>query len=210
MNLYLKDIFLYLFPLLLITWLVFKIARFVGLFRMKAEIIKPVMILISVAATLYPFTGLSLAGYLLSLNPNFSIGSTALVFVFLWKALGGKQLLSDRDILWFSVFNVVVALCLYSSYMGFVRFDLYNQGYGFSAWFVIMILLTVILFIVRNPLSYIFIAYIIAFNLRLLNSDNLYDYVTDGILFLISVGLIVSSIMKIVARGLLGSRSSHS
>ncbi len=169
--------------------------------------VKPVMILISVVATLYPFAGLSLAEYLLSLNPNFSIGSTALVFVFLWKELGGKRLLSDKNILWFSVFNIVVALCLYSSYMGFVRFDLYNQGYGFSAWFVIMISLTVILFIVRNPLSYIFIAYIMAFNLRLLYSDNLYDYITDGILFLISVGLIVSWIMKIFTRGLHASRS---
>lgn len=207
MNPYLKEIFVHLFPLLLTTWAVFKVARLLGLFRMKTEIIKPVMILISVVVTLYPFTGLSLAEYMLSLNPNFSVGSTALIFVFFWKESGGKQLLSDRDILWFSVFNVVVALSLYSSYMGFVRFDLYNQGYGFSAWFVIMVSLTVILFIVRNPLSYIFIAYIIAFNLRLLHSDNFYDYVTDGILFLISLGLIVSSILKIFTRGLLGLRS---
>ena len=207
MNPYLKDVFVYLFPLLLITWAVFKIARFVGLLRLKAEIIKPVMILISGVVTLYPFTDLSLAEYLLSLNPNFSIGSTVLVFVFLLKELGGKQLLSDRNILWFSVFNVVVSLCLYASYMGFVRFDLYNQGYGFSAWFVIMLILTVILFIVRNRLSYIFIAYIMAFNLRLLYSDNFYDYITDGILFLISLVLMVSSLMKILTRDLLISRS---
>lgn len=200
MNPYFKDIFVYLFPLLFITWVVFKIAHFVGLFRLKAEIIKPIMILISVVATLYPFTGLSLAEYLLSLNPNFSIGSSTLVFLFLLKELGGKQLLSDRNLLWFSVFNVIVALCLYTSYMGFVRFDLYYQGYGFSAWFIIMLILTVILFIVRNHLSYIFIAYIIAFNLRLLYSDNFCDYIIDGILFLFSVGLLVSSLKRLLLR----------
>lgn len=204
---YLKEIFVHLFPLLLIIWVVFKIARFLGLFRMKAEIIKPIMIMLSAVVTLYPFTGLSLAEYLLSLNPNFSVGSTALIFVVLWKESGGKQLLSDKDILWFSVYNIVVALCLYASYMGFVRFDLYFHGYGFSAWFVIMFALTVILFLVRNPLSYIFIAYIIAFNLRLLDSDNFHDYITDGILFLISVGLLVSSIVKIFTKGLLSART---
>ena len=207
MNPYLKDIFVYLFPLLLITWVVFRITRLVGLFRMKAEIIKPVMIFISVVATLYPFTRLSLAEYLLSLNPNFSIGSIVLFVVFLWKEIGGKQLLSDKDILWFSVFNVAVALCLYASYMGFAEFDLYYQGYGFSTGFVIMLILTVMLFIVRNRLSYIFIAYIIAFNLRLLYSDNFYDYITDGILFLISVGLLVSSFLKMFTGGVLSSRS---
>lgn len=70
------------------------------------------------------------------------------------------------------------------------------MGYGFSYLFVIVAIITIALFLFRSPLSYIFIAYIIAFDLKLLHSDNFFDYMIDAILFLISLGIVISNVLK--------------
>ncbi len=191
MNPSFSEFFAFLFPLLFITWVVYGIASFTGVLRLKEQMVKPAIIVISVVITLYPFAGFSLAEYLLSLNPNYSVGSIALLSVILWKELGGKQLLPEKDILWFCIWNVVVSLFLFASYLGFIDFDLYDLGYRFSVLFFLTALLTILFFLFRSPLSYIFIGYILVFDLRLLHSDNFFDYITDGVLFLISMGLLV-------------------
>lgn len=191
-----RGYFEFLFPLLLITWTILWIARFTNALDFMGKIGKPLVIASSVFITLYPFTGLSLAEYFLSLNPNYSIGSIMFFFIVIWKEFGRKPLLSYKNLLQFSIWNVGVSLCLFISYLGFVDFDLYAMGYGFSFWFVVTALLTIILTLLRNPLSFIFIFYIISFDLKLLYSNNFFDYITDGVLFLISLGIIVFSIVK--------------
>jgi hypothetical protein len=172
------------------------ICRLTGILGLMGQLGRPVIITLSAVLTFYPLSGLSLADYILSLNPNYSIGSVALFFVLLWGQFGWRPLLSQKDLLWFSIWNVVVSLCLYISYLGFISFDLYPLGYKFSALFIISALLTAILFLFHNPLSYIFITYIAAFNLKLLSSDNFFDYITDGILFIISLSIVIYYIAK--------------
>ncbi len=198
MDIAIKGYFEFLFPLLLVTWAMLGIVRFTKALDFMGKIGKPVIIVFSVFITLYPFTGLSLADYLLSLNPNYSIGSIVFFFLFVWKKFGRKPLLSHKNLLQFSIWNVGVSLCLFASYLGFVDFDLYAMGYGFSFWFVVTALLTIILILLRNPLSFIFILYIISFDLKLLYSNNFFDYITDGVLFLISLGIVVFSVVKIL------------
>lgn len=167
------------------------ICRLAGILGLMGQLGRPVIITLSTVLTFYPLSGLSLADYILSLNPNYSIGSVVLFFILLWRQFGWRPLLSQKDLLWFSIWNVVVSLCLYISYLGFISFDLYPLGYGFSTLFLITASLTIMLFLLHSPLSYIFIAYIAAFNLKLLPSDNFFDYITDGILFLISLGIVI-------------------
>ncbi len=81
---------------------------------------------------------------------------------------------------------------VFSSYLGLVPYDLYALGYGFSPWFVFMAIITLLLVWAGNPLSLIFLAAIAAFNLKLLPSGNFFDYLTDGFLLILSVGVLVS------------------
>jgi hypothetical protein len=146
---------------------------------------------LSAIITIVPMGGLSLADYILSLNPNFSLGSLALVVVLLWPKFTGRPLLSSKNLWMFCLWNVVVSTVLFSSYLGFITYDMYAGGYHFSLWFIIIALITLMAVWSWNPLSVIFVAYIAAFNLKLLPSANFFDYITDGFLLVLSLGLLV-------------------
>lgn len=184
-----KDYFQLLFPFLLITWIIFSVGSWTKVLQPGKGLHRLLGLALSAVFALVPFTGLSLAEYLLSFNPNFSIGSLALVLMGLYPWFSGKPLLSDRHLFWFCLWNVALSLALYGSYLGLVTADMYAGGYGFSLWFAVMALLTMILVWRGNPLSYIFVAYIAAFNLQVLPSPNFFDYITDGFLLVSSLGL---------------------
>ena len=185
-----REYFQLLFPWLFVTLVIVIVISWSTLSKFQKGWQKLAVLVLSALIALLPVHGLSLADYLLSLNPNFSIGSLALVMVLLWPKLMGKSLLSDGQLFTFCLWNVVISLVLFSSYLGLLSYDLYALGYNFSLWFIFMALITLITVWFFNPLSVIFIAYIMAFNLRLLPSPNFFDYITDGFLFLMSLGLL--------------------
>ena len=169
------------------------IAARAGLRRLLSGAGIAAAISLSAVVALFPFSsGLSLSGYVLSLNPGFSVGSIALLFTVLWKRFGGAPLLSERDLLLFSAWNAAAGTCLYISYLGFAGPDVYAFGFGFSMLFVLTAVLTILLVLFRSALSYIFISYIIAFDLKVLYSENFFDYMMDGVLFFVSVGILIS------------------
>ena len=200
-----SDYFQLLFPWLFVTWLLAAV-----LFRAAPGYARKTWLKILVPAlaaviALVPLGGLSLADYLLSLNPNFSMGSLALVVVLLWPDLFDRPLLSPRQLSLFCLWNVLVSLVLFSACLGLLPVDLYALGYNFSLWFVIMALITLIALWLGSPLSIIFISYIAAFDLHLLPSPNFFDYITDGFLFLASL-----VVLFLMAGRHLGSRKSTS
>ena len=200
-----SDYFQLLSPWLFVTWLLAAV-----LFRAAPGYVRKTWLKILVPAlaaviALAPLGGLSLADYLLSLNPNFSMGSLALVVLLLWPNLFERPLLLPRQLSLFCLWNVLVSLVLFSSCLGILPYDLYALGYNFSPWFVVMALITLIALGLSSPLSIIFISYIAAFDLHLLPSPNFFDYTTDGFLFLASL-----VVLFLVAGRHLGSRKSTS
>jgi hypothetical protein len=186
-----KEYFQLLVPWLLVTLGIISICSWANFCKFMQTWQKLLVLSVSAVITLTPIGGLSLADYLLSLNPNFSIGSLALVVLLLWPKIFGKPLLSDTNLWLFCLWNIIISLTLFFSYLGFIPYDMYAGGYHFSLWFIIMALVTLLAVWSWNPLSVIFIAYITAFNLQLLPSANLFDYITDGFLLLLSLGLLV-------------------
>ena len=186
-----KEYFQLFVPWLLVTLCIVSVCSWTNLSQFKKGWQKLLVLALSAVITLTPIGGLSLADYLLSLNPNFSIGSLALVVVLLWPKFTGRPLLSHKNLRMFCLWNVVLSLVLFSSYLGFIPYDMYAGGYHFSLWFIIIALITLMAVWSWNPLSVIFVAYIAAFNLRLLPSANFFDYITDGFLLLLSLGLLV-------------------
>jgi hypothetical protein len=191
-----KEYFQLLVPWLLVTLLVVSVWSWTKLPQYRTWWQKLLVLAVTAFITVLPLGGLSLADYLLSLNPNFSIGSLALVVVLLWPKFTGKPLLSNKNLRIFCLWNVVLSLLLFSSCLGFMPFDMYASGYHFSLWFIIMAIITLIAVWAWNPLSIIFIAYIVAFDLKLLPSLNFFDYLADGFLLLMSLGLLVSLVVS--------------
>jgi uncharacterized membrane protein len=190
-----KEYFQLLVPWLLVTLSIVFVCSWTNFCKFTQEWQKFLVLAMSAVITLTPIDGLSLADYLLSLNPNFSIGSLALVVVLLWPKIMGKPLLSDINLWIFCLWNIVSSLVLFLSSLGFIPYDMYAWGYHFSPWFIIIALITLITVWSWNPLSVIFIAYIAVFNLRLLPSANFFDYITDGFLLLMSLGMLFPFLM---------------
>ncbi len=185
-----------IFPLLFVLWalneLSLRLGRREPLRKGKAAI----LVLFSACLTFVPVKGLSLAHYLLSVNPVFSVGSIFLFVALIGKQWRGKPLLSERDLFLFALWNAAVSLPLYLSSLGLISVDFYSYGYGFSFVFVLVAFITIIMSLLRNPLSWVFLAYIAAFNTRVLRSDNFFDYITDGPLFIISLAMIITFIVQ--------------
>lgn len=200
-----KEYFLLLCPYLLTTWLLFALGRLTGLVNPALAWQKVLVLLVSGLISLVPLGELSLAEYVLSVNPNFSIGSYALVLVGLAPYLTQKELLTGRQLQLFCLWSLIWSAVLYASYFNLVSYDLYAQGYRFSGWFLIPASLTVILLWGDSPLFWIFLAYIAAFNLKLLPSPNFFDYLTDGFLFLASLTLVVVAAVRQGRQGLRGA-----
>jgi len=186
-----REYFQLIVPWLLVALLVVSVWSWTNLPQYRTWWQKILVPALTALITFVPIGGLSLADYILSLNPNFSIGSLALVLVLLWPTLTGKHLLSDKNLWMFCLWNVVLSLILFSSYLGFIPYDIYASGYHFSLLFIIMALITLMAVWFLNPLSVIFIAYIVAFDLQLLLSVNFFDYLTDGFLLIMSSGLLI-------------------
>lgn len=152
--------------------------------------------IVSACLTFIPFFDFSLAAYILSVNPNFSIGSLALITIIIIPYFLDQPILKEKYLISFCLWNLTLSLGLFSCYLGFVPYDLYALGYGLSPWFVVMAIITLLLVWAGNPLSLIFLAAIAAFHLKLLPSGNFFDYLTDGFLLILSVGVLVCFAVK--------------
>ncbi len=167
------------------------------LFRMKKKA-QQFFVLFSLGVVFIPLPTLSPAQYTLSLLPNFSIGTIALLGIFLGKQLKGVKLFSSQDFALLCAWNLLLSLSLYASSFSLIAFDLYYLGYGFSGWFIITAGLTLILLFQQSQLFYIFLAYIIAFNLNLSYANNFFDYIVDPLAALISLFVLIWMAVQLI------------
>lgn len=154
----------------------------------------PTMILASAASlmVILPIGGLPLGRWLVSLYPNPSIPLTALLLSFVLKNTIQLNLLDMRAIQTCRGFSLLAGVILYPMALGAGSFDPYCAGWHFSWLFVILLCVTLSLLFFRNRFSVVLLATILAYDLHLLESSNLWDYLVDPILVLVAiVGLIV-------------------
>lgn len=199
-----KAYFEYIFPFLLIlyilswgwSWGESWGGRRIGIKQKKKPVISLITIILSAILCFLPIGDLSIGAYILSFNPSFSVGIIFLLIILLTKELSGRELLRERDLLWFSIWNLSVSLVLYSASLGFIGTDIYGTGYSFSLIFIITAVLTLAMIFIKSPLYIIFTGYIVVFNLKILPSDNFFDHITDGVLFFASVIIIMRFILR--------------
>lgn len=185
------TVFSFVFPFLLIMALCQKVMMLWGKHPTGWM---PTMILASAssAMVILPIGGLPLGRWLVSLYPNPSIPLTALLLSFVLKNTIQLNLLDIRAIQTCRVFSLLAGVILYPMALGAGSFDPYCAGWHFSWLFVILLCVTLSLLFFRNRFSVVLLATILAYDLHLLESSNLWDYLVDPILVLVAiVGLIV-------------------
>ncbi len=153
----------------------------------------PAIILASASALMVnlPIGGLPAGRWLVSLYPNPSIPLTALLLSSVLKNSFQLNLLDMRAIQTCRFFSLLAGVVLYPMALGIGAFDPYGAGWHFSWLFVILLCVTLLLLFFKNRFSVVLLATILAYDLHLLESGNLWDYLVDPILVLAAIiGLI--------------------
>jgi len=176
--------FSFVFPFLLIMALLQGGTGLLGTLRGW----RPTLILglISAFIAVTPVGGLPLARWMISFNANFSISLTAILFCKVLEISFGVKLLDKNTLLTCWVFSLTAGVILYPMALGLGGFDPYQAGWGFSWLFVVVGGVTILLLIMKNRFVVVLIAAILAYNLRLLESTNLWDYLVDPFMILVS------------------------
>lgn len=144
-----------------------------------------------------PIGGLPVARWLASLNASFSIPFTALLLSMVWGRIFGRPLLDDRALRTCRLFGVIAGMALYPMAMGLSRFDPYVLGWDFSLFFVLLLAATLLLLLRGDRFGIVLTAVILAYNLKVLESPNLWDYAVDPFYVIVSVaGLVYSTVRR--------------
>jgi len=190
-------LFSFLFPLLVVMLLMQTIWQWLG---KSIEGWRPTLIvgIMAVLVAVVPVGGIPLARWPISLNANFCIPFTVVVFNKVWQtaSLSGRVLLDKKALLSFWIYGVITGLALYPMALGLGPFDPYVLGWRFSWLFVIFLVLTIVLLWWKNRLGIVLMLCILSYNLQLLESPNLWDYFIDPIFLIISIIALVVLLKK--------------
>ncbi|GAF94111.1 unnamed protein product, partial [marine sediment metagenome] len=142
----------------------------------------------SLVIVLVPPWWIPVARWIVGVNANFSIPLTAILFAHVWRKLTGAELLDERERLTAWVFGLAAGVALYPMALGLGRFDPYGLGWELSWAFVIFLAATVAFLYRRNRFGIVLVAAILAYDLGLLESPNLWDYFVDPFYALAAAG----------------------
>jgi hypothetical protein len=135
--------------------------------------------LISGIIALLPAGGLPLARWLIGINANFSFPLVAIAFNKAWENATGSRVLDHHASMASWISGITAGLALYPMALGLGRLDPYALGWGFSWLFALLAAATVALLLVKNRFGVVLIACILGYDLKLLESQNLWDYLVD-------------------------------
>jgi hypothetical protein len=147
--------------------------------------------LASLAVVILPIGGLPGGRWCVSLYPNPSIPLTGLLLSLVLKNAFQFNILDIKAIQTCRVFSLLAGAALYPMAMGVGAFDPYGAGWHFSWLFFLLFSITLILLFLKNRFSVVLLATILAYNLHLLESSNLWDYLVDPILVLVAFAVLI-------------------
>jgi hypothetical protein len=181
--------------LLLAVLLALLLGRLVKLSRQRMLIVAVLL----VAGLLLPVYGLSIAQWLRSALGDLSIPTLVVFSNILMQRLFNYRLLAPatRNTLLLGV--ALVGVVFYPLALGVSAFDPYRLGYAPVLMSVLLCLASIIAWLgTMRGLAIILLLPLLAFNLHLLESYNLWDYLLDPILLVYAVvqGLLNSRIIR--------------
>ena len=144
------------------------------------------LILISGIIAFFPVGGLPLTRWLIGINANFSFPLLAITFSKIWENATGSRLFDPRASMASWIFGLTAGLALYPMALGLGDFDPYTLGWSSSWLFALLATATVVLLLMKDRFAVVLIACILGYDLGLLESQNLWDYLVDPFFVLFS------------------------
>ena len=152
---------------------------------------------IAALVTLIPVHGLSLFMYAWSIIGDLSLTSKTYLVAWLLYRLGGPVVTDMTEVGKVMRAITIIGLVFYPLSLGLTPFDPYSTGYSAS----ILIVLTVILLVYGMRKGYLVLSASMllalwAYLLGLMESDNLFDYLLDPMLFLYAAGFTCVTLLR--------------
>jgi MFS family permease len=163
-----------------------------------------ILAIISGIIAFLPVGGLPLARWLIGINANFSFPLVAVVFNKAWEHASGSRLLDRQASMASWLFGLFSGLVLYPMALGLGGFDSYAFGWGFSWLFVILAMVTIAFLLIKNRFAAVLMACILGYDLNLLESQNLWDYVVDPFFVLFSFAALSNWLIRRMCKALSG------
>lgn len=198
-------VFSFLFPFLVLLLVVQSVAKNVKK-APQGWRLTTILALISGIIALLPVGGLPLARWLFGINANFSIPLLAVAFHKAWENASGTTLLDRNASMASWIFGLGAGLALYPMALGLGDFDPYALGWGTSWLFVFLLIVTIVLLLMKNRFAVVLIACILGYDLHLLESPNLWDYLVDPFFTLLSFGALIHYLIGIIRTAISGRK----
>ena len=197
--------FSFLFPFLVLLLLVQSVAKNVK----KAPHgwrLTMIQALASGVIICIPIGGLPLARWLFGINANFSFPLLAIALNKVWENATGTTLLDRNASMAAWIFGLAAGLVLYPMALGLGGFDPYALGWGTSWFFVFLLIVTIVLLLMKNRFAVVLIACILGYDLHLLESPNLWDYLVDPFFTILSFVALMHYLIGIIRTAISGRK----
>lgn len=155
-----------------------------------------------------PLGRMSAMAWIGGFNSVYSIPSFALLVGRIWKCATGWGLFSLGELRTCRIYGVISGLSLYVPFLVMDGFDPYASGYG-SEWLSLFLLGTTLLLLAfKNRFAAVLVIVIAAFDVGLMESNNLWDYITDPVFTILSAAALPLSLFSL-HRACNTTRSTH-
>lgn len=135
----------------------------------------------------FPVGGLPLGRWFTGLSANFSLPLLALIADAIGRRVCNAELLGQNGTRAATGFGAVAGILLYPMALGLGPVDPYALGWSFGWLFAATGALTATWLWRGNRFGLVLLAAIVAYDLRLQESNNYWDYLVDPVYFLISL-----------------------
>ena len=135
----------------------------------------------------FPLGGFPLTYWSASLMSCFSLPLVALLLILIVERLFSCTLFSPQDWRAAWIFGAVGSLVLYPAALGLGRIDPYAWGWDVGSFFIVIACLTLVLLLARNRFAILLLIAIAAFDIKLQESTNLWDYLIDPIYAIVAL-----------------------
>lgn len=155
-----------------------------GKFVKESARLRIIIVVLLVSGYFIPVNGLTIVQWLRSVVGDLSVLMLVMLINILVKRLFNFNLLNpaSRQYLLWSI--VIVGILFYPFALGLGFVDPYHFGYAPAVMGVSLMLMSMVCwFTGKRDLAVVLLLPLLAFNLQLLESSNLWDYVLDPILF---------------------------
>ncbi|MEJ2629927.1 MAG: hypothetical protein P8011_18935 [Acidihalobacter sp.] len=172
-----------------------------GIRHLPSRLRTGLTVVVAAIVLFVPANGLILAGYVRGFFGDFSAVSWMVMLAAVIRRAGGPTLLDavDRRRLWWLA--SIGGAVLYPMTAGLTVFDPYALGYQPLVLVIALVPVMLWLAIVRSRLLWLLALAVLAFDLHLLESPNLWDYLLDFWLTLYAWGWLIVQILRLLVRG---------